>query len=249
MSVTDSVWTRGLQTAVRLIYPPRCLGCGGPVESDFGLCPACWRDTPFAGGLVCDTCGTPLPGEDPGEAVHCDDCLAHPRPWAQGRAALLYRDMGRRLVLSLKHADRSDIARPAARWIARAASAMPLGDSLVAPVPLHWRRLVSRRFNQAALLAGPLARELGLEVAPDLLERVRRTQPLGGQDRTARAATLAGAIRVAPRHADRVRDRPVLLIDDVMTTGATLEAAAHALARAGAGEIRMAVLARAAREA
>lgn len=219
------------------------------MDRDFGLCPACWRETPFIGGLVCDACGAPLPGEDPGEPVHCDDCLAHPRPWAQGRAALLYRDAGRRLVLGLKHADRGDIAGPAAGWMARAAAPMALDGALVVPVPLHWRRLVARRFNQSAVLAAPLARALGLVHVPDLLERVRPTAALGGLDRAARAATLDGALRVAPRRVARVTGRPVLLVDDVMTTGATLDSAARALAAAGAGETRVVVLARAVRDA
>ncbi|CAN0587345.1 unnamed protein product, partial [Ectocarpus sp. 12 AP-2014] len=110
-----------LQMLVSLLYPPRCLGCGTLVESDFGLCPACWRDTPFIGGLVCDSCGVPLPGEGDGGRIDCDDCLKRPRPWDMGRAALLYKDTGRKLVLALKHSDRTDIADPAGGWMARAA--------------------------------------------------------------------------------------------------------------------------------
>ena len=91
----------GLQGALHLVYPPQCLTCDTRVTTDFGLCGACWRETGFVSGLVCDHCGTPLPGEDPGHAVHCDDCLTIARPWDRGRAALLYRDNGRRLVLSL----------------------------------------------------------------------------------------------------------------------------------------------------
>lgn len=98
-----------MQALLRLIYPPQCLSCGAEVDTDFALCPACWRDTPFITGLVCDGCGTPLPGEE-STAVHCDDCLTLARPWDQGRAALLYRDKGRGFVLSLKHGDRGDLA-------------------------------------------------------------------------------------------------------------------------------------------
>ncbi|TKA95662.1 ComF family protein, partial [Cereibacter changlensis] len=99
----------GLQAALRLLYPPQCLTCDALVTTDFGLCGPCWRETPFITGLVCDLCGTPLPGEDPGHAVHCDDCLTLARPWARGRAALLYKDNGRRIVLALKHGDRLDL--------------------------------------------------------------------------------------------------------------------------------------------
>ena len=113
----------GLQTLLRVVYPPRCLICGGLVESDFGLCGTCWRDTPFLSGLGCTTCGTPLPGQSD-EAEFCDACLAMPPPWSQGAAALLYRDNGRKLVLLLKHADRHDIAAAASVWMARQARPM-----------------------------------------------------------------------------------------------------------------------------
>jgi len=232
------------QTAVRLVYPPRCISCGDLVESDFGLCGACWRDTPFIAGLVCDACGTPLPGHEATHAEYCDDCLTTALPWSRGRAALRYHDNGRRLVLALKHGDRQDLARPAAAWMARAAQPMLQPDTLIAPVPLHWLRMLSRRFNQAAVLAQGVARETGLDWCPDLLTRPKRTQSLGGLDREARHATLDGAIRVNPRRAGRLEDRPVLIVDDVMTSGATLSAATQACYAVGARDVCILTLAR-----
>ena len=161
--------SRRLQTAVSLIYPPRCLGCGGLVDADFGLCGTCWRDTGFIGGTVCDACGVPLPGGGDLASPHCDACLATPRPWAQGRAALIYRDMGRKLVLALKHGDRHDIVRPAADWMAQVTQSLVQPDMVVAPVPLHWTRLLRRRYNQAGLLSAALAKRLGLPHCADLL--------------------------------------------------------------------------------
>ncbi|MEH6772621.1 MAG: double zinc ribbon domain-containing protein, partial [Cereibacter changlensis] len=120
----------GLQAALHLLYPPQCLTCDALVTTDFGLCGPCWRETPFITGLVCDLCGTPLPGEDPGHAVHCDDCLTLARPWARGRAALLYKDNGRRIVLALKHGDRLDLATPAAGWLRQAAAPILATDML-----------------------------------------------------------------------------------------------------------------------
>lgn len=249
MTRDNRAWAAGVQTALRLVYPPLCLACGGPVSDEWGLCPACWRDTGFIGGLVCDACGVPLPGDDPGEPVLCDGCMAHPRPWAQGRAALFYEGTGRRLVLSLKHGDRHEIARPAGKWLAAAARPLLRPGAVVAPVPLHWRRLLRRRFNQSALLARAAAAELGCAHVPDLLQRARRTPVLDGLGREARFAALEGALRVAPRHLGRIAGRPVLLVDDVMTSGATLEEAARACRAAGAGEICVLALARVANRA
>lgn len=237
-----------LQSALRLIYPPRCTVCGDQVDSDFGLCGPCWRDTPFIAGLCCDACGTPLPGDASDGPVHCDDCLRIARPWRAGRAALLYRDNGRRLVLALKHGDRHDVVRPAAVWMARAARPLLCADTLIAPVPLHWIRMLGRRYNQAALLARAVALELGQAHCPDLLIRPRATQPLGGKGRDARFAALQGALRVHPRRRDLVDGRSVLLIDDVMTSGATFAAAAQACLDAGAREVCILALARAGKD-
>ncbi len=167
--------------ALHLIYPPQCLLCDAAVTTDFALCGTCWRDTPFIAGLACDKCGSPLPGDGPadGSVVLCDDCLTIARPWKRGRAALLYKDNARSMVLALKHADRIDLARPAADWMARAAAPILVPDMLVAPVPLHWLRLFKRKYNQAGLLAGHVASVAGLAFCPDLLQRARRTPDAG----------------------------------------------------------------------
>ena len=240
---------RAMQAALHVIWPPQCISCGAPVTTDFGLCGPCWRQTPFVAGLVCDLCGTPLPGEETGKPVHCDDCLTIARPWTQGRAAMLYKDNGRQIVLSLKHGDRLDLARPAARWLAKVAEPMLLPGTLVAPVPLHWRRLLMRRFNQSALLSKGLARLAGLDHCPDLLLRRHATPSQEGRSRDERFANLAGTLTVHPRHGGRVKDRPVLLVDDVMTSGATLAAAAEACLAAGATRVSVVVLARVAKDA
>lgn len=239
----------GMQSVLRAIYPPQCLACGARVTSDFALCGPCWRDAAFITGLVCDKCGCPLPGTEGAGPEFCDDCLTIARPWERGRAALLYRDTGRRLVLALKHGDRLDIAKPAAKWMAQAVGPILLPDMVVAPIPLHWQRLLRRRYNQAALLSVNVARTLGLPHFPDLLRRARRTPSQDGRDRDGRFANVAGALVVSPDRARRIAGRAVLLVDDVMTSGATFAAATEACRAAGAERVFILSLARVAKDA
>ncbi len=237
-----------MQGALQLLYPPQCISCQAPVQSDFGMCSDCWRETPFISGMVCDQCGVPLPGQDAEERALCDDCMTVARPWDRGRAALMYRDNGRRLVLALKHGDRMDLARPASAWMLKAALPILQPDMLVVPVPLHWMRLFRRRFNQAALLSRAIAKAAKLDNCPDALIRSRTTGSQEGKTRDARFANLVGAFRVPDARAKQVVGRNILLVDDVMTSGATFAAATESLFAAGARSVSVLGLARVAKD-
>ena len=228
------------------IYPPQCLACDERVMEAGALCPACWPDAPFVRGLACDACGAPLPGEEE-DAAFCDDCRRVHRPWGRGRTAFLYAGVARRMALQLKHGDRLELAKPLGEWMAARARDVAGPGSLVAPVPLHRLRLLKRRANQSALLGAEVARRLGADWCPDLLVRTRRTPSLGGLGREEREDALDGAIAPHPRRSAKGRD--VLLVDDVMTSGATLAASARAVLAMGARRVDVVTLARAARDA
>lgn len=233
-------------STLRALYPPHCMTCDTLIEEQGALCPDCWRQTPFIFGLCCDLCGLPLPGQDsPGAAaIICDDCITIARPWEQGRAVMLYGDTARQILLGLKYRDRLDHVPPAANWMARCAQPLIQPDMLVAPIPLHWLRLLKRRYNQAAALSQGVARNLGVAHCPDLLVRIRNTGSQDGRGRDARFANLEGSIRPHPRRADLIRNRHILLVDDVMTVGATFAAATEACLAHGAASVRVIALAR-----
>jgi len=236
-----------LQSAIQFLFPPRCLSCGSETASEFGVCGSCWRDLPIISGQVCDACGTPLPGQNMGEDVFCDTCMAEPRPWVKGRAALTYEGTAKRLILGLKYGDRTDLARPMARWMVDKSRALLLDQMVVVPVPLHWRRLLSRRFNQAALLAEQVADLSNLTVCPDLLKRSRATVFQEKMTTEQRFENQRNAFEIPPSRRDIIAEKPVLLIDDVMTSGATLGACAEECYKSGAKQVNILVLARVAR--
>ena len=250
---------RGLRAlmkgALRLVYPPQCICCGEPVAEEGGLCPTCWRGAEFIQGCCCSRCGVPLPGtgleedrDDAAGLMVCDECLQVQRPWLRGRAALIYRGTGRKLALMLKHGDRLDVAPALGDWLARAAAPLVRRDMIVVPVPTHLRRRLTRKYNQAEILAQHVARVHDLAHAPLLLRRLRHTPMQDHGSVSDRFANLEDAIGISPRMSARVQGRAVLLVDDVMASGATMSTAAEALLAAGAATVCVAVLARAVKE-
>ncbi len=172
------------------------------------------------------------------------EAIADPPAYARARAAVRYDDVARTLVHALKYQDRTDLAPTMGRWMARAGREL-LGEAdLLVPVPLHWRRGWSRRFNQSGALARVIERQTGVKLASEVLRRVRPTAQQVGLSRTQRASNVQGAFRVAPDRKTDIAARRVVLIDDVLTSGATVDACARALLRAGAAEVDVLVFAR-----
>jgi ComF family protein len=221
-----------------VLLPAQCLTCDNSVGRQGELCPACWGGVHPVTSPMCDRCGVPFLHAWQGGAVsHCPGCEARPPAYATARAAFRYDEGAKRLLLPFKHADRIELARAIASRMARAGAPLLARAALIAPVPLHWRRLATRRYNQAALLAGELSTLTGKPCVPDLLERIRPTPTLGDRGAGARAAVVEGVFRVRPAVAERVFGRRILLVDDVMTSGATADSCARALLDAGASAV------------
>ena len=234
-------WLRGVADVV---LPPLALDGpkSGPVQSA-GLSAETWRKIHFLEAPVCDGCGAPLEF-DLGEAARCPACLARRRAFDRARAAVLYDEHSRDLILQLKHADRTDLARLFAGWIARAGRDLFEDADAVVPVPLHPTRLLARRFNQAAEIARPLARLTGLAYLPDVVVRKKRTPSQGGKSGAGRRRNVAGAFACPRSRWPRIEGKRLVLIDDVLTTGATAEACARVLKAAGAARVDVAAVAR-----
>jgi ComF family protein len=249
-SALDAFAAKGRAIASRIAdvaLPPLCLSCGRGTGAHGALCGSCWSEIEFIERPYCPVTGVPFPydpGGEPGEEMVSAAALASPPPYAKARAVMRYTDASAKIVMRFKYADRMEAAPAFARWMLRAGAEL-LGDAdLIAPVPLHRSRLFSRRFNQSAELARHIAGAARLQLAPDLLERVRATRPQVGLSGDARRRNVAGAFRLGAASRAKVKDRVVVLVDDVVTTGATVEACARAIKAAGAREVRVLCLAR-----
>jgi ComF family protein len=228
-----------------LLLPPQCPVCQALVGGAHQLCADCFGRMNFITAPLCLSCG--LAFATPGEAGpqgQCLGCMLHPPRFGRARGALLYDDAARRLILPFKHGDRTELAPVLAAMMARAGAALLAEADALLPVPLHRQRLKARRYNQAALLTRGLAQRSGRTWLPDALMRHRETPPLGELSAAARLQAVSHAFRVRPSRKPLIEGRRLLLVDDVMTSGATASACAAVLLAAGAAAVHVLVAAR-----
>jgi len=230
------------QAALDTLYPPTCLACRAATDRHGALCPRCWSAMRFIERPFCERLGTPFE-HDLGQGLISPQAMADPPVFARARAVARFEDgPARTLVHRLKYSDRAELARPVARWMARAGADLLTDADLLAPVPLHALRLWRRRFNQAAALTAEISRQTGKKCDLAALRRVKATRSQVGLSRAQRAENVQGAFRAAEGVA--LRGLNVVLIDDVLTSGATANAASRALLRAGAKRVDVLVFAR-----
>jgi len=231
--------------ALDLLLPPRCAACDEAVSVQGQLCAACFGRTNFISAPLCVRCGVPFASAEQGgvEAL-CPGCRERPPVFREARAALRYDEQGRRLILPLKHGDRLELASILAPMMTRAGATLLERAEVLIPVPLHRRRLFQRKYNQAAVLAFSVGRLCGWSVVPDALIRTRRTAPLDDKSPEERAREVAGSFEVRRSRVGSVVGRTVLLVDDVMTSGATANACTAALLEVGALAVDVLVAAR-----
>ena len=246
-----------LAPLVDWVFPPRCPRCGAALAQHGGLCVTCWQGLAIPGDGGCALCQRPLPDRSAEQGLDaalamaeaaqgtwvCAPCMAEPPRHDGVAAATLYNDVSRHLVLAFKHGRRIALADLMVRLMVPRLPALE-GEWLVVPVPLHRWRLWRRGFNQSALLGRGIARTIGQPLVVDALHRPRATPPLGHLGAKRRAALLQGTIRANPAHAARLKGANVLLVDDVMTSGATTDACLIALRRAGVQRAKIACFAR-----
>jgi ComF family protein len=228
---------------LNFFLPPRCLGCGLLVEEPDTLCHHCWKKLHFISQPFCVRCGLPFDVDIAVDAV-CRHCIRKETVFALARTALCYDEGSKPLILRFKHADETHFASLFAKWMWIAGKeCMQMADYLV-PVPLHWRRLLKRQYNQAALLTLELAKLAALPAAIDLLWRNRATPPQGHLTGQERQQNVAGAFRVHPKWQQAIKGKRIVLVDDVMTSGATVHSCTVALLNAGASQVNVLTLAR-----
>ena len=235
-------WRHAARLALDVALPTLCVACREPVDGE-GVCASCWAKLSFIAKPYCPRLGIPFV-YDPGPELLSMEAIANPPAYARARAAVRYDDVARTLVHALKYQDRTDLAPAMGRWMARAGSELLAEADALVPVPLHWRRAWGRRYNQSGALARVIARQSGVKVASEALRRVRPTQQQIGLSRPQRASNVQGAFKVADHRRSEIAGRRLVLVDDVLTTGATVDACARALLRARAASVDVLVFAR-----
>lgn len=233
-----------MQMLINAIFPPQCILCSEPTDVPFNLCARCFEGYHPIDGASCFKCGAPVLVSDSQTSV-CEACFETPPPWNKGASVALYAGAMRRFVLGLKHGDRQDFLRFAAPRLAEKAQGFQLHEPVFVPIPLHWFRLIKRRSNQAAGLARHTAKALAADYSPDALVRIKATPKMENVAAVKRFELQQNAIALNPKRKSDVRDRNVILVDDVMTTGATLTAATRAIEQAAPKSISVLTLARA----
>jgi ComF family protein len=234
---------QSFRAAVDVLLPPRCLSCGETVAEPGALCGVCWPLLTFIAPPLCAICGFPF-DYDPGNGAICGECLRETPPFERARTVLRYDEHSRDLVISFKHRDRTDAAPAYGKWMARAGAEILAEADLIIPVPLHRHRLISRRYNQSAELCHAMSRESSVPQNPDLLIRTRSTPTQGRLTRAERERNVRGAFALKPDAGSSVQGRRVVLVDDVLTTGATVNACTRTLLRGGAAAVDVLTLAR-----
>jgi ComF family protein len=235
-------WKHTARLALDIALPTLCVACREPVDGE-GVCAECWAKLSFIAPPFCPRLGIPFV-YDPGPGMLSMEAIADPPAYARARAAVRYDDVARTLVHALKYQDRTDLAPAIGRWMARAGRELLEEAHVLVPVPLHWRRGWSRRYNQSGALARIIERQSGVRVSTQALQRIRPTQQQIGLSRPQRASNVQGAFKVAAERQSEIQGRRVVLIDDVLTSGATLDACARALLRAKAASVDALVFAR-----
>ena len=231
--------------ALNLVFPPVCVACRKATAAHDALCPKCWSGMRFIERPFCERLGTPFEQDLGQPGLLSPAAIADPPVFSRARAVARFDDGPVRLIVHrLKYYDRLELARPVGRWMVRAGADLVSEATIVVPMPLHRFRLAHRRFNQAAVLSRTISDETGIPVSTRALVRIKPTAPQVGLSRTQRAANVQGAFRVEDERRHEVAARRVLLVDDVLTSGATANAAARALLRGGAASVDVLVFAR-----
>lgn len=236
-----------LGLAVDTVLPPRCIVSGQMVERQGMIAPEIWSTLDFIAAPFCAICGFPFEFEA-GEEAQCASCLANAPPYETARAALKYGESSRDIILGFKHGDKTHAVKAFMPWLKRAGADMLKEADFLVPVPLHFWRLVSRRYNQAALIAQALAKETDKPVISNLLRRTRATPSQGHLNAKQRFRNVRRAFILDPKYTEEVKGKAIVLVDDVYTTGATVRECAKVLMKAGAKKIHVLTLARVVRE-